>query len=115
VETSIRDALTDAIHYWERRRILYNLVLALIVVAVFVANWPASQARLGFDLAQRLFILAVLANIAYCAAYPVDLFAQLSAVRATWLRFRWLLFVIGMLFAAIIARIFTQSMFSHAA
>ncbi len=112
MEPSIRDAVTNAIRYWERRRIIYNLVLAAIVVGFFASNLPASKAHLSLDLAQTLFILAVLANAAYCAAYPVDIFAQLSAVRTTWLRFRWVLFVTGLLFASIITRVFAQSMFN---
>ena len=115
ISTPTREALTNAIRYWERGRILYNLVLALIVIAFFIVNLPASKARLSIDLAQGLFVLAVLANIAYCTAYPVDVFAQLSTVRPAWLRFRWLLFVIGLLFGGIITRFFAQSIFGDAA
>jgi hypothetical protein len=112
MEVGTRDALTDAIRYWERRRIVYNVALAAIVLGLFVANLPASTAHLNLDLAQGLFVLAVLANVAYCAAYPVDVFAQMSGVRGTWLRYRWILFVIGLLFAGIIARFIAQSMFT---
>jgi len=60
-------------------------------------------------------VLAVLANIAYCAAYPVDVFAQMSTFRHNWLRYRWVLLAIGIVFASIITRFFVQSMFTNAA
>ena len=115
VEPSIRDAFTDAIRYWERARIVYNGCLAVIVVAYFLVNLPASRARLDVNLAQTLFVLAVLANVAFCAAYPVDIFAQMSGVRAAWLRYRWVLLSIGVLFAAIVARFIAIGMFGGSA
>jgi hypothetical protein len=48
-----------------------------------------------------LFVLAVLANVAYCAAYIVDVVAQISAFRSTWLRIRWMLLGLGVLFAGV--------------
>jgi hypothetical protein len=111
---TIRDALTDAIRYWELRRIAYNGVLALIVVAVFAVHWPQSRAAVTADLAQGMFILAVLANVAYCAAYPVDIAAQSSGFSATWRRYRWALFAVGVLFAGIITRFIAIGMVANA-
>ena len=54
-----------------------------------------------------MFILAVLANIAYCAAYAVDLFGQHSGLRETWRRRRWVLLVVGTAFAAVAAHFVT--------
>ena len=79
---AISDMLTDAIRYWERRRIAYNAILVGIVVTIFVLHWPESRSAISADLLQRFFILAVLANVAYCAAYVVDIAVQLSAFRA---------------------------------
>ena len=53
-----------------------------------------------------LFILAVLANITYCASYGVDLFVQFSGSRAVWGRRRWVVFVVGTAFAAVVAHFF---------
>jgi hypothetical protein len=114
-EITIRDALTDAIRYWELRRIAYNAILVAVVAVVFVLQWPESRSSLSADVAQTLFILAVLANVAYCAAYAVDVVAQYSGFVATWKRYRWVLFAIGVVFASIIARFFAAGMFSHAA
>ena len=112
---ALRDALTDAIRYWERGRILYNVVLAAIVLGYFLANWPASGSRLNWDLGQGIFLLAVLANVAYCAAYVPDTLAQLSDMRPLWLRYRWALFIVGVAFAGIITRFIAQGMFANGA
>lgn len=78
-EIAARDALSDAIRYWEPRRILHNGVLLLVVAVTYWANLPASRSIVNADSLQVLFVLAVLANVAYCAAYAVDIVAQISA------------------------------------
>lgn len=109
--SSLRDYATDAIKFWEPRRVIYNLVLAAIVIIYFWVGYPASKASLSIDFLLGLFILAVVANVAYCAAYLVDIFAQASGFREIWQRYRWLLFVIGTTFAAIITRFIAVGMF----
>ena len=109
--TNLRETTTDAIRYWEPRRLIYNLVLAAIVLTYFAASYPASKAQLTLDGAQGVFLLAVLANVAHCAAYVADIFAQISGYRELWHRYRWILFVIGMLFAGIITRFVAMGMF----
>src|SRR5215470_8980940 len=106
-EMTIGDMLTDAIRYWEPWRIAYNAILVVVVVTVFVLDWPESRSVISVDLLLRFFILAVLANAAYCSAYVVDIAVQLSAFRASWKRYRWILFAIGAVFASIIARFIT--------
>ena len=113
-ETTLHSILTDAIRYWELRRIVYNAILAGIVVAVLMLQWPASRSALSIDLVQGLFILAILANVAYCAAYVVDIVAQYSGFSAAWKRYRWLLFAIGVVFAGIIARFIAAGLLGKA-
>ena len=108
-----REFLSDAIRYWEPRRILYNLLLAVIVSFHFVQGLPFSRSTLHFNSLLLLFLLAVLANVAYCAAYVPDVFAQMSGLRASWLRYRWVLFVIGLAFAAVLTQFFSLSMFDR--
>ena len=108
---AIRDYLTDAIRFWEPRRLIYNAVLAVIVIAYFVADYPLSKSALSIDFALGLFILAVVANIAYCAAYLADVFVQASGFREMWQRVRWALFALGTTFAAIITRFIAMGMF----
>jgi len=107
----MREYLTNAISYWEPRRVLYNLVLAVIVIAYFVAGYPASKAVLSIDFVLGLFLLAVAANVAYCAAYLADIFVQASGFREIWQRTRWVVFVIGTAFAAVITRFIAMTMF----
>jgi len=109
----VKEILTDAIGYWEPRRLLYNAALVAVVVTVFLSNLPASKGRLSFELFQVLFLQAVLANVAYCAAYVVDVVAQLSAFQSTWRRFRWMLLAIGLVFAVIITRFFALAAFAR--
>ena len=106
-----RELAAEAIKYWEPRRLVYNLVLAAVVVSYFALAWPKSEAFLSVNFALMLFLLAVVANVCYCAAYVVDIFVQLLSVRALWLWKRWLLFLLGMMFAAVITRFFALVLF----
>jgi hypothetical protein len=108
-----RDYLGNAIRYWEPRRIAYNLLLAIIVVVHFVIGLPVSWAVLHFNTLLLLFVFAVLANVAYCAAYVPDVFAQMSSLRDTWLRFRWAVFVVGLAFAGVLTHFWSLGMFSQ--
>ena len=109
--SAFREYITDAIKFWERGRILYNVALAAIVVIHFVAKYPSSKHVLSADFALGVFLLAVVANIAYCAAYLVDVFAQASGFRELWRRYRWVLFAIGTVFAGIITHFVAGGMF----
>ena len=104
--------VTNALRYWEPRRIIYNLALAAIVLAHFFLNYPKSKTFPFADGVLVIFVLAVLANVAYCAAYVVDIFAQHSGFQELWLRYRWILLAIGILFAGTITHYFAMGMFS---
>ena len=112
MNTEVREAVSDALRYWEPRRIAYNVVLALVVVAYFALNWPQSRTAVSFEGVLFVFVLAVLANICYCAAYLGDVFVQLSGFRAAWQRWRWVLFLIGTAMAGIITRWFAIMFFA---
>lgn len=107
---TFRDSVTAAIRYWEPRRLIYNFVLAGIVLIYFGLNYARSRSKISLDFALLLFLLAVLANVAYCAAYPVDIFISASGYREQWLKYRWIIFLIGLLFAATITRFFALGM-----
>lgn len=109
---SLRESLTDAIRYWEPLRLAYNAVLAAIVLIYFWKGYPASKGNLTIDGILLIFLLAVLANVAYCTVYLVDIFAQSSGFRETWRRVRWFLFAIGLLFAGVLTRFWAAAMFS---
>jgi hypothetical protein len=93
-------------------RLVYNGVLLIIVVISFFALYPASRQNFTVQLGLFLFLLAVLANVAYCAAYVVDVFAQMTGYETLWLKLRWVLFSIGILFAGIITYLWTTGLFS---
>jgi uncharacterized membrane protein YfcA len=111
---NFRESVTSAIRYWERRRLVYNGVLAAVVLAYFGIYYPATKSFLSVESILPIFLLAVLANVAYCAVYPVDIFVSISAYRDKWRKYRWVLLVIGLLFAAIITHYFALGMFRPA-
>lgn len=68
-----RAIFSDSLRYWERRRIAYNLILAAICVAWILLSWPHSRPRFTWPDFVALLILAMLANLCYCAAYLADI------------------------------------------
>ena len=96
-------------------QLLYNLLLAGIVIFHFMRSLPSSKVFLQFDLLLFLFVMAVLANVAYCAAYIPDVFAQMSNLRESWLRYRWALLLVGMAFAGVLTHFWTVGMFGNVA
>lgn len=98
-----RSILADALGYWERRRIIYNLLLAAVVVTWIAATWPHFLPAFTWSSLLALVALALLANLCYCAAYLADLPLQFSSLRNFWRRWRWSLFLVGTLFAILFA------------
>jgi hypothetical protein len=96
-----REHVTDALRFWELGRIPFNLVLAAIVAGTIWASGVGWYAVVW--MAPALFVLAALANLLYCAAYPVDLFVQASAYRESWRGMRWLLWALGTALASVFA------------
>lgn len=92
----------DALRYWELRRIPYNLVLAAVVVAWIVLSWPHFRPAFNWPSLLALLVLAALANLCYCAAYLADVPMQFSSLRDLWHRRRWILWLVGMLFAILL-------------
>lgn len=109
---SSKERVTEALKYWEPMRLVYNAVLAVEVVAYYVVFLPASRSQVTRETALLIFVLAVLANIAYCASYPVDLFVQSSSLRHKWRLYRNLLFLVGLALAAVFTRWFSMAFFS---
>ena len=59
---TLKESLTDAIRYWELRRLAYNAILALIVIAYFSIDLPASKQIIDADFVLGLFITRFIAT-----------------------------------------------------
>jgi len=103
--------VASALRYWEPRRLIYNAALASVVLAHFVAAWPGSREKMSLDLLLGAFILAVVANIAYCAVYVPDLFVQFSGLQEAWRRARVVVLIVGTAFAMTITHFVVQGTF----
>ena len=86
----MKEIITDSLRYWERRRIAFNSVLALVVAGSIFYHQPPLEA-LAWQPLIGLLAAAVLANVLYCAAYAVDLLVQQSDYQVVWRQWRWLL------------------------
>ena len=95
-----RASTQSAVCFWERGRLLYNAVLASIVLVGFVLAWPRSAEWFRPPALSTLVQSALLANLAYCAAYFVELLVHFSRYHDKWRRWRWVLFIAGVLFAS---------------
>lgn len=101
---ALKDIVTDSLRYWERKRLVYNVVLALITLGYFVAGLPDSMQKVKFDAILAFILLAVAANVLFCLAYIPDVFIQLSGFSKLWKKLRIGLFLLGLLVAAIFTR-----------
>ena len=106
--------VADALRYWEPRRVIYNVVLAAVVIGHVVVASPESRGRLSVNVLLGLFFLAVLANVCYSAVYVVDLFVQFSGLQEFWAKGRVVLLVVGTAFAAVIAHFLSTNILAGA-
>jgi len=94
---------SNALGFWERGRILYNAVLIVVVLLWVVLTWPHFRPAMTLGSLEVMVFLVLLANVCYCAAYLVEFFMQALLPEASWRRFRQTLWVLGMLFALLLA------------
>ena len=102
--TTLRDVLDDAIRFWERGRVVYNLALTGLVITWVVVTWPHFRPAFTLPSLLRLLVLAAIANVCYTTAYLIDIPIQHSSFRVVWRRRRWVLWVLGTLLALLIAQ-----------
>jgi len=96
-------SFAEAARYWERQRIWYNAVLCTCVALWVVFTWPHFRPALNWLALGKMLVLAVLANLCYCAGYVAELFMQPLFSPASRHRLRWVLWTVGMLAAALLA------------
>jgi len=93
--------LIAAARFWEPLRLLYNLLLFGVVVIWLVKTWPHFRPAMTWESLGIMTVLALLANVCYCAAYLAELLIQNASVSAGWNRQRWAVWVAGTLFAIV--------------
>ncbi len=81
---SWRASLLSAAHFWEPRRIVYNILLIAVVVIWFAATWPHFLRAMNLRAFFAFFVLGLLANVCYSAAYLIDIPMRRSSLRGVW-------------------------------
>ena len=95
--------LTNAARFWEPGRVLYNAILTVIVLLWLALAWPHFRPAITLGALEALAVLALAANLCYCAAYLPDVFMQALLPIESLRRFRRGLWLLGTLFAILIA------------
>jgi hypothetical protein len=78
------------------------VVLTVVVLAWLALTWPHFRPALTLLSLAKLFVLWVLANVCYWAAYAADISLQFWSVSDMWRRWRWCLWLTGTLFAVLV-------------
>lgn len=91
--------LVGAARFWEPRRLLYNLLLFGVCVIWVVRSWPHFRPAMTLESLGIMTVLALLANVCYCAAYLAEVLIQNATSSAAWNRQRWAIWVVGTLLA----------------
>jgi len=91
-----------AVRYWEVRRFLYNAVLTAVALGWVVATWPHFLPAIAMSSVLPLGVLALLANLCYCAAYGAELMVQVCAPISARDRWRLAIWIIGTLFSILL-------------
>jgi hypothetical protein len=92
----------SAARFWEPRRLLYNLILLAVVILWIVLTWPHFRPAFVPVTLLPLSFLALLANVCYTMAYLVEAAFRYSKFTAAWIRYRWVLWLLGMLLALLL-------------
>ncbi len=89
----------STLHYWESRRISYNLLLAANFVFWIAWTWPRFRPGMTLQSFGILAVLALLANLCYSAAYLGDAVARAVLAGKALVRSRQFLWIAGTVFA----------------
>jgi len=93
--------LRQAARFWELRRLVYNAILAAIVLLWLFLTWPHFRPALTLGSLEAFSALGLAANLCYSAAYLAEFFMQALVPEAYWRRFRLTLFALGTLLAIV--------------
>jgi hypothetical protein len=92
----------EAARFWEPRRLWYNSALLAVVFLWVVFTWPHFRPAFTLEALGKILVLALLANLCYSAAYPLDWLMQMVSSDIARRRFRWSVWILGMLLALLI-------------
>src|SRR5258708_17071424 len=92
----------SAPRFWERHRLLYNLILGTVVLLWLVLTWPHFRPALTLPAFAAMTILGLLANVCYCAAYLAEIPIQQLLPIKYWNRLRWVVLVFGTFLALVL-------------
>jgi hypothetical protein len=92
----------EAVRFWEPGRIWYNVALFVVVLLWLGLTWPHFRPALTLEAFGKMTVLALLANVCYCAAYLVDFLLQAAASERNGRRLRWAVWALGMLLALLV-------------
>jgi hypothetical protein len=96
---SIRECFTNAVGYWEPRRLVFNLLAAACAIAAHGMKGWWTFKLFRWIYAFWAFGLCFAMNCLYSTAYVPDMIMQLSDYRAVWIKWRFLLYGAGILLA----------------
>jgi len=102
IQPASPSAAREAARFWEPARILYNAILTVIVLLWLILTWPHFRPALTLGSFEVFFVLGLLANLCYSAAYLAEFFIQLLAPGPSRRRARIALLVFGTLFAMLL-------------
>jgi hypothetical protein len=92
-------SIRNAARFWEPRRLIYNALLTATALFWLFKDWSHFRPALSWYFLGVITVLALLANLCYCAAYLADLVIQNVLLNSKWNRTRWAIFTLGTLFA----------------
>ncbi|HLZ39664.1 MAG TPA: hypothetical protein VKQ11_01800 [Candidatus Sulfotelmatobacter sp.] len=99
---NVQGSFRGAHQFWEPQRIWYNAILVAVALLWVVFTWPHFRPALNLVALGKMLVLALLANVCYCAAYVGDFLMQGALPASYWRRIRWRLWVTGMLMALVL-------------
>ena len=97
-----RPRFYEAVQFWEPWRPWYNAALVAVVLLWLGLTWPHFRPALTPNALGKMFVLALAANVCYCAAYVVEAGIQAVSSDIARRRFRWAVWILGMLLALLI-------------
>ena len=98
-DESTHFSIRNAARFWEPRRLIYNAALTATALFWLFKDWTHFRPALSWYFLGVIAVLALLANLCYCAAYLADVVIQNVLLNSRWNRTRWAIFTLGTLFA----------------